>query len=249
MTYPYVKDICTYVKLNFGKVYSVSGMTKWLHRNNFFYKKSDAVPAKANAQAQKTFVKDYEHLSKDAKNKGLIYFSDSFHPQYQTRLAYGWILRGTRKSIATTARQTRLNFIGAVSLDGHKIIQTEVERVNAETIKSFLKSLRKQHTPEKEIHVIWDNAAYHKSKDVQSYAKDSNIKLHYLPPYSPNLNPIERLWKMMHEEVTYNRYYEKFLDFREASLNFFKRIGRRKALLRKRITDRFHIINAPMFAS
>ncbi|NKC13183.1 MAG: IS630 family transposase [Gammaproteobacteria bacterium] len=117
-------------------------------------------------------------------------------------MAYGWILRGTRKNIATTARQIRLNFIGAVSLEGHTIIHTEVERVNAQTIKSFLKSLRKRHTPEKEIHVIWDNAAYHKSKDVQSYAKDSNIKLHYLPSYSPNLNPIERLWKMMHEAVT-----------------------------------------------
>ncbi|NKC15977.1 MAG: hypothetical protein GKR94_28400 [Gammaproteobacteria bacterium] len=137
MTYPYVKDICTYVKLNFGKLYSVSGMTKWRHRNNFCHKKPDAVPAKANAQAQKTFVKDYEHLSKDAKNKGLIYFLDNFHPQYQTRLAYGWISRGTRKNIATTARQTRLNFIGALSLDGHTIIQTEVERVNAQTINLF----------------------------------------------------------------------------------------------------------------
>ncbi len=53
----------------------------------------------------------------------------------------------------------------------------------------------------------------------------------------------------MHEAVTYNRYYEKFLDFREASLNFFKRVGRRKALLRKRITDKFQIIDAPIFAS
>ncbi|NKC13182.1 MAG: hypothetical protein GKR94_13575 [Gammaproteobacteria bacterium] len=69
MTYPYVKDICTYVKLNFGKVYSVSAMPKWLHRNNVCHKKPDAVPAKANAQAQKAFVKDYEHLLKNVKTR------------------------------------------------------------------------------------------------------------------------------------------------------------------------------------
>ena len=121
--------------------------------------------------------------------------------------------------------------------------------MNAETIKSFLKSLRARHSREQKIHVIWDNAAYHKSKEVCCYAKELNIKLHYLPPYSPNLNPIERLWKMMHEEVTYNQHYEKFLDFRETALDFFKQIGKRKKLLRTRLTDKFQIINAPMFAS
>ncbi|NKC15003.1 MAG: hypothetical protein GKR94_35030 [Gammaproteobacteria bacterium] len=69
MTYPYVEDICTYVKLNFGKLYSVSGMTKWLHRNNVCHKKPHAVPAKANAQAQKAFVKEYDIFRKTLKTR------------------------------------------------------------------------------------------------------------------------------------------------------------------------------------
>ena len=248
-TYLHIKNICTYVKLTFGKGYSVSGMTKWLHRNNFCYKKPHPVPAKANSEAQKVFVRKYKRLSKSPENKGLIYFSDSVHPQHQTRLAYGWILKGARKDIATTARQKRLNFIGGICLEGHKIIQHEVEKVNAESIKCFLKLLRKRHYENERIHLIWDNAAYHKSKEVKAFAKALNIKLHYLPPYSPNLNPIERLWKIMHEEVTYNKYYEKFSDFREATFGFFRNIGKRKTVLRSRLTDNFQIINAPMFAS
>lgn len=249
VTYLYVKDICAYVNLTFDKNYSISGMTKWLRRNKFCYKKPHPVPAKANAEAQKAFVRKYNRLSKNPKNQGLIYFADSVHPQHQTKLAHGWILKGIRKNVATTACQKRLNFIGGICLNGHKIIHREVEKVNADSIKAFLKSLRNRHSRGEKIHLIWDNAGYHKSKEVKAFAKKLNIKIHYLPPYSPNLNPIERLWKVMHEEVTYNQYYKSFSDFHDAVFGFFKQIGRRKILLRSRLTDNFQIINSPMFAS
>ena len=164
-------------------------------------------------------------------------------------MAYGWILKGVRKDVPTTARQKRLNFIGGVCLDGHKMVHHETDKVNADSITVFLKLLRKRHPADEKIHLIWDNAGYHKSKKVNALGKRLNITIHYLPPYSPNLNPIERLWKIMHEEVTYNQYYETFLDFRNAVFGFFKKIGRRKILLRSRLTDNFQIINAPMFAS
>ena len=51
----------------------------------------------------------------------------------------------------------------------------------------------------KKIHLIWDQAGYHICREVQEFLKTSRIKIHYLPPRSPNLNPIERLWKIMHE--------------------------------------------------
>ena len=57
ITYLYVKDICVYVKKTFKKKYTVSGMTKWLHTNEFCYKKPHGVPAKANKEQQKKFIK------------------------------------------------------------------------------------------------------------------------------------------------------------------------------------------------
>lgn len=249
ITYLYVKDICQHVKQRYKKKYSISGMTKWLHTNGFSYKKPHAVPAKADREQQLAFIKYYNKLKKQVGGKEPIYFADSVHPQHQTHLTYGWILKGERKEIATTGRQKRLNFIGGICLQGHRIIYKQAEQVNADSIAAFLCELRKQNPGKYKIHLFWDNAGYHRDEQLQIFAKKLGIELHYLPPYSPNLNPIERLWKIMHEHVTYNKYYESFADFTEETLQFFKTIGRKKSILRARINDNFQILHSPLFAS
>jgi len=249
VTYLHVKDICQYVKRTYKKTYSISGMTKWLHENGFSYKKPHAVPAKADKLQQKKFISFYKKLKAKAGKKEPIYFADSVHPQHQTQLAYGWILKGKRKEMPTTGRQKRLNFIGGICLEGHRIVYEQADKVDADSIAGFLCALRRLNAGKYKIHVIWDNAGYHRDKGIQEFAKNLGIELHYLPPYSPNLNPIERLWKIMHERVTYNKYYETFSDFTDATLNFFKTIGRNKSILRSRITDNFQILHSPLFAS
>jgi transposase len=249
VTYLYVKDICAYVQTTFKKKYSISGMTKWLHANGFCYKKAHAVPAKASREQQKKFIKYYAELKEKAGKKEPIYFVDSVHPQYQAHLTYGWILKGEQKLVPTTARQPRLNFIGGICLNGHRIIYQQADKVDADNIAGFLCNLRKRHPGKYKIHIIWDNAGYHSDAAIQEFAKNLAIELHSLPPYSPNLNPIERLWKIMHEKVSYNKYYDSFPDFTEATLDFFKNIGRKKKLLRSRITDNFQILHSPLFAS
>jgi transposase len=249
VTYLYVKDICVYVLSTLSKKYSVSGMTKWLHAHDFGYKKAHAVPAKADKEQQAQFVSYYKKLKKKAGNIEPIYFGDSVHPQHQTQLVYGWIPKGIRKEIATPPYQKRLNFIGGICLNGHRFTYHQATTVNAETICDFLWKLRKNNPGKFIVHLIWDNAKYHRNDQVTEFAKELGIKLHYLPPYSPNLNPIERVWKLMHESVRYNQYYGKFSEFSDATLEFFKSIGRKKCLLRKRITDNFQILHSPLFAS
>lgn len=151
-----------------------------------------------------------------------IYFAGGVHSRHQTHLTYGWILNGERKAIPTTGKQYRLNFMGGISLNGHRFFYQQSDKIDAESIALFLLSLRKRHLEKYIIHLIWDNAAYHRDKEIQAFAKGLGIKLHYLPPYSPNLNPIERLWKLMHESVTYNKYYASFAGFTEATIDFLK---------------------------
>lgn len=249
VTYLYVKDICIYVKREYGKHYSISGMTKWLHSHSFSYKKPHAVPAKADKQQQKEFIDYYRALKAKAGKKEPIYFADSVHPHHQTHLSYGWILKGERKGIPTTGRQYWLNFMGGICLDGHRLVYQQADKINGDSIALFLSELRKRHPEKRKIHLIWDRAGYHRDRRVQKFAKDLGIQLHYLPAYSPNLNPIERLWKIMHERVTYNQYYEHFSDFTGATLKFFKTIGRKKVLLRSRITDNFQMLPELKFAS
>lgn len=249
VTYLYVKDICVYVKKTYQKTYTISGMTKWLHANGFSYKKPHAVPAKANKEQQLKFLQYYNELKEKSGKKEPIYFVDSVHPQHQTNLTYGWILKGEQKLIPTTGRQYRLNFVGGICLNGHRVVYQQAEKVDADSIAGFLCHLRKCNPGKYKIHIIWDNAGYHCDQSVKEFAQSLAIELHYLPPYSPNLNPIERLWKIMHEMVSYNKYYETFSDFTEATLNFFKNIRKHKSLLRSRITDNFQILHSPLFAS
>lgn len=247
-TYEHVKDICNHVKSTYKVLYSVSGMTKWLQNNGFRYKKPHGVPAKADREKQEEFIECYHKLKQNSGKTEPIYFGDSTHPHHQTQLMHGWIFKGERKTIARTACQKHVNYMGALNLDGHKIVYSEVDKVNGKSIREFFKKLRQRHPDNERIHMIWDNAGYHKSKEVREKAKELNIQLHYLPPYSPNLNPIERLWKIMHEHVSYNKYYCNFKSFKDELSRFFRHIGKKKKLLRSRLTDNFHIMDTPNFA-
>lgn len=242
--YLYVKEICFYVKQTFKKLYSISGMTKWLRANGFRYKKPHGVPAKADLQKQAEFMAHYESLKANKGPDEVIYFGDCTHPQHQTRLAFGWIKKGVRKAAKMTACQKRINIIGAIDIESHQIVTQEVDWVTGESLKGFAKALLKANPRAKIIHWFLDNAGPHKNKAFLEWLSHTKIKLHYLPAYSPNLNPIERLWKVMHECVTYNRYYEKFLNFKDAIMEFFRGIKRQKKILRARITDNFQTLVA-----
>ena len=76
----------------------------------------------------------------------------------------------------------------------------------------YLRFLENNSTASR-IHVICDNGRANKNKVLEEYLKTSKIKIHYLPPYSPNLNPIERLWKLIRERKTYNNAMRLFWNF------------------------------------
>jgi len=73
------------------------------------------------------------------------------------------------------------------------------------------------------------------------------VEFRFLPPYSPNLNIIERLWPIMKKEVVFNRYYERFDAFRESVLNFFSEEKWKRPCHAKLLTDNFHIVE-PCFS-
>ena len=66
----------------------------------------------------------------------------------------------------------------------------------------------------------------------------------FLPPYSPNLNLIERLWKLLRREVINNHYYEKFKEFRDAVLGFFENSGNMKNEIGQFIGNKLHLLTA-----
>lgn len=250
-TYLYVKDICAYVQITWSVAYTIPGMRNWLQRHGFSYKKPAIVPGKANEQQQREWLTEYEKLKRNLPKDETIGFIDGVHPTHNVQPAYGWIKKGERKEIPANTGRARLNLSGVVDVIDHKVLVQEDEMLNATATISFLRKIEDAYPKKNRIHIFCDNARYYRNKSVTKYLKNSKIKLHFLPPYSPNLNPIERLWKWMKERVLYNTYYAEFEDFRSAVLGFFavlSNLGPESILgqdFRSRVRDKFHPIGAP----
>lgn len=232
------KEIINFIQQKFNVEYTVSGITKLLHRMSFSYKKPKAVPGKADKKKQQNFIDFYNSL----KGSGKIYFTDSTHPQHNPVVSYGWFKKGIEFDIFTNSGRSRLNINGAISLDNMDVITRTCDTVNSDSICDLLKVIKVKNENVKNLYLIMDNASYNRSKKVKNLANKLEIKLIYLPPYSPNLNPIERLWKFFKKKMLYNEYYEKFDDFSSACSKFFQYIRKYRSELESLITDNFRVM-------
>jgi len=251
-TYLYVKDIIAYVQATFGIVYTVPGMRTWLQRHEFSYKKPAVVPGKANREQQQEWLAAYEKLRQGLPADEAICFIDGVHPTHNVQPAYGWIKKGVRKEIPGNTGRSRLNLLRALDVVSHNVVIQEDQTLNAESTIRFFQKIEEAYPSKRKVHVFCDNAPYYRNKTVKQYLATSKINLYFLPPYSPNLNPIERLWKWMKERVIYNTYYGHFEDFKEAVLGFFEVLPTLEAesvlgqSLRSRVRDKFRPMGAPI---
>jgi transposase len=238
-------DICHYVDKTFGVSYTPEGMVKLLHAIGFSYKKTKRIPGKADAKQQEAFLKDvYEATKTKMQPDDQLYFADGAHPQHNVVTSYGWIEKGTEKEVRSNTGRKRLNINGAINLN-HEVVMRTDDSINADSTVALYKQLEAKH-PIGTIYVVEDNARYYRAKLVQDYLATSRVVPLFLPPYSPNLNLIERLWKFMHKEVLHNQYYDTYDKFKAAVHQFFDRInaGGYAAQLDSLLTENFHIIGA-----
>ena len=251
-TYLYVKDIVVYVEITFGVYYTVHGMRNWLIRHKFAYKKPAIVPGKADEELQKEWIEKYNKLKASLTKDDTICFIDGVHPTHNVQPVWGWIKKGVRKEIPSNTGRSRLNLSGIVDIINYQVLVQENEMLNAQATISFFQKIEKYYSSKNKIYLFCDNARYYRNKEVKKYLETSKIKLCFLPSYSPNLNPIERLWKWMKERVIYNTYYEGFDEFRMAIMGFFSTLSTAppESVLgknfRSRVRDKFRPIKAPM---
>lgn len=237
-------EIAAYVKETFDVDYTAAGLTDWLKRHDFSYKWTKGQPAKADAEKQAEFILHYENLKEKSSKNEPIFFIDGVHPTMATKSTRGWIAKGIDKIIPTTGSRTRMNIMGAIELSTMRVFHGEHETINAQSVTVLFDQLKQAYPNATKLHIILDQAGYHRSEELANYAQMHNIQLHFLPPHSPNLNPIERLWKVMNEEVRNNRYFKSAKEFRESIRGFFTKIPELTTLLKSRITDNFHVVAA-----
>jgi transposase len=167
---------------------------------------------------------------------------DAVHPQHNPVLGYGWIKRGEDAEVPSNTGRRRLNINGAVDLERLEPVVRYDDTIDAASTIALFDQILLAYTYATCVYIICDNAGYYRSKAVQAYLQDSRIKLVFLPPYAPNLNLIERLWKFFKKQVLYNRYYESFDEFRTACKDFFNNPQRYRSQLQSLLTENFAII-------
>jgi len=117
------------------------------------------------------------------------------------------------------------------------------ETIDSKAMEKHFAALRKKYPKAPKIHQIVDRGSYNTSIETKKAAERYGIVLHHLPPYSPNLNPIERLWKVMNEFVRNNRVFKSASEFRQAINDFFAKWPEIALSMVDRINDNFQIIN------
>lgn len=242
--------IRAHIAAEFGLRYSQSGCIKLLARLGFEYCKPKALPQVADVQKQAEFIEFYENLLKTLPADEAVYFADAVHPEHQTKPSHGWVRKGTNPAVKTTAGRGRVNIHGALSLETFDAPFVEPATVDGKSAVQLLAKIETRNPGKRVIHVIWDNAPYHKGADVRAFLARPDCRIHLiqLPPYCPHLNPIERLWAVMHRHVTHNRYYPRQKQFAEAVLQFFREtIPKHWHEFRDQVTDNFRIISHQNF--
>jgi transposase len=235
------KAVIAHIYQTYGVLYTVSGATDLLHRLGFSYKKPAHVPGKQDPAKQQAFLEEYNRLKASKGINDPIYFADATHPQHNSIPSYGWIKTGKEKELKANCGRQRLNINGAINLETFEPTTGFYDTINAQSTVDLFSQIEAKHPDAQAIYVIADNAKYYHSALLRQYIEGTKIKLIFLPPYSPNLNLIERYWKFFKKKVLNNRYYETFEEFRRACQEFFQKQKDFLPELTSLLTENFHI--------
>jgi transposase len=127
--------------------------------------------------------------------------------------------------VKTSSGRKRLNILGALNAVTHEMLTVINETyINAWSVVDLMRKIRAV-TPVGKIVLVLDNARYQACYVVRSAARMMQIELLYLPPYSPNLNLIERIWKFVRKKCLNSIYHENFENFSRAIMGCISKFG------------------------
>ena len=195
------RQVGAWIENEFGVVYEGrSGLIALLHRLGLEYHKPNVIPRKLDEEKQRAFIEGYEKLLNSLGDDEAVLFADAVHPTHAARPVGCWAPSQEKLAIEQTSGRQRINIHGAIDLETGQTRMIEALTIDAASTIRLLQSIEALYPMLALIHVFLDNARYHHAKLVQEWLAlpGRRIKLHFIPTYCPHLNPIERLWGLMH---------------------------------------------------
>mgnify|MGYP001167435512 CR=1 FL=1 len=140
-----------------------------------------------------------------------------------------WFRKGQQRVIPTHGKHRGVKLVGSLNYETGEILCVEKESYDAQVFLEFLQ-LVLSHYPEGKIVMVLDNARIHHAKFIQPFLKENRerLELVFLPPYSPELNLIEGLWKWVKESVVNNVFFGNVQKIKLAVRGFIRGINKQK---------------------
>jgi transposase len=209
------------------------------------WKKCKKLLRKADPEQRAAFVEQFQLLYREMLSGEVdVLYVDESHFHQDMDLGYTWAPTGEiawRTSISPSL-SARINWYGAYDFTAGQVLLWHEGNCNGENTAQFLQRIADWKSPtRRRLVIIWDGASWHRSQLVQAQAKKLDLELFPLSAYSPDLNPIEQLWKWMRAEVTQNFCHDTLHHLFAACHAFIASINQDPLAMIKRLWPKFEL--------
>ncbi len=240
-----LKKLRQWVLKTWGRSLGRNTIRRVLLAARLSYKKVKKVLGKAKPWKRQAHITQLEALfERVCCNEVTLIYLDESHFHQDLDLGFTWGRRGERAWRVSTSPglSERLNWYGAYDFTHGQCLIWEDGPCDGMATCYFLQRVaRWREDLGKPIVVIWDNAPCHIARVVQGHAAELGVELVPLPGYSPDLNPIERLWDWMREEVTRSHRHASLAELRKACQDFIATINAQPATIIDRLWPKFDL--------
>ena len=149
-------------------------------------------------------------------------FHDEASVKFSPTFTRMWSLKGHQPEIYTYGGRKRQHLVGAVDPIEGDLHVAFSDTLKAQQFQHYLEGLLARYSHSKKLIIVLDNARAHHSKELEPFlvANKDRVELVFLPPYSPDLNPMEWFWKFLRKMITHNTFFGTFKEFQRALIKF-----------------------------
>lgn len=238
-----LKRLVSFVQARFGQTCCRETIRTALHRLSLSWKKARKLLGRANLERRAVFVEQLRPLLDDAqRDRHRLVYLDEAHIHQDVDLGHGWAERGKRFHVASSSPglSAKVSFYGLYLFNEGQVRIWPYPRANGEHTIDVLHRLRAEF-PDGRLVVVWDGAPYHRAKAVWAEADRLGITLAPLPGYSPDLMPVEALWRWLREDVTYHHCHATAEDLIRRVAAFAARINQNPCAVADRLWVKDHL--------
>ena len=216
-----ISDIKEYINTTFGVIYESDQSYYYLLKHcGLSFKLPSPFDIRRNDELVEKRITEIRKEIKPllTRKDTIVFASDEARINYDEEIRRCWLRKGEKTVIKITRdKSQKQNYFGALNLTTHKHELIRQDWHDTENTIEALRELTRRY-PKKKLYIIWDNAKWHKAKELRSLLGIGNefehIHLIWLPPYAPDENPQEHVWKYGKEAIR-SRHFTTFLELRD----------------------------------